>query len=65
MVAYGLDQIMVFQTDTTQDDSSARLLAGLSVVTLTWLILFNTLFSALSSASANNNGNGAVPALGW
>lgn len=65
MESYGLDQIMVFQTDTTQDDSSARLLAGLSVVTLTWLILFNTLFSALSSANANHHGNGAIPALGW
>lgn len=65
MESYGLDQIMVFQTDTTQDDSSARILAGLSVVTLTWLILFNTLFSALSSASADHHGIGAIPALGW
>ena len=65
MEFYGLDQVMVFQTDTTQEDSGAKLLAGLSVVTLTWLILINTLFSALSYADTHHIGQATIPSLGW
>lgn len=62
--AYGLDQVMVFQTDTTQEDSSARVLAGLSLVTLTWLIVFNTLFAMLGPDRVQS-AQQSIPALGW
>lgn len=62
MEEFGLDQIMVFQTDTSLPDSSGRVLAGLSLVTLAWVFLLNTLLSTLGSAGEHE---AVVPALGW
>lgn len=61
MQEYGLDQLMVFQTDTSLEDSSGRVLSGLSLVTLAWVLLLNTLLTTLGSAQHET----LVPALGW
>lgn len=46
---YGLDQIVVFQTDTTQPDSSGRLLlAKLSAATLAAVVLVNMVLSVFT-----------------
>lgn len=60
MEEFGLDQIMVFQTDTSLEDSSGRVLAGLSLVTLAWVFLLNTLLSTLGSGGERET---VVPAL--
>ncbi|CAM9143160.1 unnamed protein product [Ectocarpus fasciculatus] len=70
MASYGLDQVVVFQTDTTQEDSgAARVLAGLSLMSLSWLILFNTLMASLGATSAGTQAAATretmVPATGW
>eukprot|EP00903_Cladosiphon_okamuranus_P010268 g9722.t1 len=62
MKEFGLNQIMVFQTDTSLEDSSGRILAGLSLVTLAWVFMLNTLLSTLGSAGERET---VVPALGW
>lgn len=59
---FGLDQLMVFQTDTSLPDSSGRVLAGLSLVTLAWVLVLNTLLSSLGSAGERET---VVPAMGW
>lgn len=66
MQEYGLGEVVVFQTDTTQADNSARVMAGLSLLTLTWVMLLNTIFTSLGSSAADDDGrHGAVPTLGW
>lgn len=68
MAAYGLDELIVFQTDTTQPDNGARVLAGLSLMSLTWLILFNTLMASLGATSGGAQAatrETVVPATGW
>lgn len=64
MEKYGLNEVVVFQTDTTQEDSSARVFAGLSLVTLSWLIIINTLFAAFATGGVHH-GQEPIPALGW
>lgn len=61
---FGQEHVVVFQTDTTQAENTGKVLAGLSGVALTWLILFNTLFATLGSDNAQQ-GQQANPALGW
>lgn len=64
MAEVGLEELVVFQTDTTQPDSSARVLAGLSLVSLTWLVLFNTLLASIGSMTGVQRET-VVPTLGW
>lgn len=64
MQEFGLDEIMIFQTDTSLPDSSGRVLAGLSLVTLAWVFVLNTLLATLGSAAGDQHGT-TVPALGW
>lgn len=66
MEEYGLDQLMVFQTDTSLADSSGRVLAGLSVVTLAWVLTLNALLSMSMSTLGSAGGHETmVPAVGW
>ncbi|CAM9151049.1 unnamed protein product [Ectocarpus sp. 12 AP-2014] len=68
MAEYGLDQVVVFQTDTTQPGNGARVLAGLSLMSLSWLILFNTLMASLGATSGGTKATmreAVVPATGW
>ncbi|CAN0436751.1 unnamed protein product [Pylaiella littoralis] len=64
MTEFGLDRIVILQTDSAQPDSSARVLAGLSLMTLTWLMLFNVLLSSVASTTGWQTET-AVPSLGW
>ena len=62
----GQDQIVVFQTDSTQADSGARALAkGLSLVSVACLILFNTLLSSLTGSAPGAQHETVVPTGGW
>ncbi|CAM9868929.1 unnamed protein product [Scytosiphon promiscuus] len=65
LVEWGQEEIVVFQTDTTQPDNAARVLAGLSLMTITWVILFNTLFASLGASGAQQQHEAVVPTLGW
>lgn len=66
MAEFGLDEIVVFQTDTTQPDNSARVLAGMPLMTITSLVVFNTLLASIGSTSgAQHETEVSVPTLGW
>lgn len=65
MEEFGLHQMMVFQTDTSLPDSSARVVAGLSLVTLAWVLLLNTLLSTTVAVGAAGERETVIPALGW
>lgn len=64
LVEWGQEEIVVFQTDTTQPDNAARVLAGLSLMTITWVMLFNTLFASFGATGAQQH-EAFVPTLGW
>lgn len=64
LAQWGQEELVVFQTDTTQPDNAARVLAGLSLMTITWVILFNTLFASLGASGAQQH-EAVVPTLGW
>ena len=65
MIEYDLDQIVVFQTDTTLPDNSAqKLLASLSLASLAWVVILNVLLAA-SGREVWLPGRQGFPALGW
>lgn len=50
MQDYGLDEAVVFQTDTTQPDSGApKLLTSFSVVSLVWLAILNMVLASVGT----------------
>lgn len=60
MQEYGLDEVVIFQTDTTQPDSG-----GQQLLTSSWLVVLNMLLASAGAYAALWCGTQFPPTFGW